>query len=178
MLDPRLIEYINSQLKNGVSNEQIKQNLLGVGWLEVDIDKAFQEIISNNSNINSENNINTNNNLSENNFINPSLIQNKTKPSSISKVLWILLAIILISGVSLAAYKYVYLPSKVNLPVKNDELINNATSSTTTIEINSNQNTYIIATSTATSSQDFNNDSKVKEEFKNRYLNNKVQASA
>ncbi len=73
----------------------------------------------------------------------------------------------------MAAYKYVYLPSKVNLSVKNNELINNATSSTTTTEINSNQNTYIIATSTATSSQDINsnkvyqNVNEVEEDFKN-----------
>ncbi|MGB9743408.1 MAG: hypothetical protein ACPLW9_01700 [Minisyncoccales bacterium] len=44
MITPQLIDYIKEQIKQGVSNKEIKQVLLDAGWRELDIDEAFNQI--------------------------------------------------------------------------------------------------------------------------------------
>jgi hypothetical protein len=41
MAAPQLLAYIKEQIKQGASNEEIKQQLLEAGWRELDIDEAF-----------------------------------------------------------------------------------------------------------------------------------------
>jgi hypothetical protein len=49
MIQDQLVEYINSQLKLGVSRDAIKSALVGVGWQVVDVDDTFKKIDGTNS---------------------------------------------------------------------------------------------------------------------------------
>jgi hypothetical protein len=46
MITDELISYIKNQLKNGNSEELIKQRLLNVGWILSDIDEGFSSVLS------------------------------------------------------------------------------------------------------------------------------------
>ena len=41
MITQELLNYINSQLQQGVDVTQIRQNLINIGWTQADIDTAF-----------------------------------------------------------------------------------------------------------------------------------------
>ena len=51
MVDPRIIDYIKSQLSRRVSVNQIKQSLLSQGWSNYDIDQAINLALQNNSGV-------------------------------------------------------------------------------------------------------------------------------
>lgn len=145
MPDSRLIEYIKQQSVNGVSKEVIEQSLLNAGWREEDIQEGFQTLSG--VEIASQNNLNNSEIINQNKVqtINQSQVNTTTKQPkhSLRKILWVLIIIILLSGVSFAAYKYVYLPQKNNTP--NKEFINNNPTTTkvsnaTNTEINNSSN--------------------------------------
>ena len=44
MVNQKLVDYIKSSLRSGISPEQIKQGLLAVGWPSYDVDAAFKAV--------------------------------------------------------------------------------------------------------------------------------------
>lgn len=41
MINQQLVDYIKNQMAQNIDQQKIKQNLLGAGWLENDIDQAM-----------------------------------------------------------------------------------------------------------------------------------------
>ncbi|HSV94408.1 MAG TPA: hypothetical protein VLH94_00315 [Spirochaetia bacterium] len=105
MVNQQLLDYINQQIKQGVSSEQIKQSLLANKWPNTDIEEAFSTI---------------------NNPV-------QSKPVSIAsnqicKIIMILLiGILVIGGV-------IYFSSQVLNPMETTEISNEASNPSPTIE--------------------------------------------
>lgn len=98
MPNQKLLEYIDQCLKGGISDEQIKESLLRAGWSYESINAGFDYINKNQNNFQISNQ--PNNNLP------------KQTHNSFKKIIWIFIILILTSGVSFAAYKFVYVPVK------------------------------------------------------------------
>lgn len=44
MINQQLLDYIKQQLQQGISQEEIKKNLLRIGWHESDIEEGFNSV--------------------------------------------------------------------------------------------------------------------------------------